>query len=172
MNSIDYFRAIENVVNETEGPRDITRCLSSGCEKERCDLYIRYCDEHGYLTGFRVGPSTIEGAGMGLFTINELDAGDFVGVYSGEVVEQTEAKTRQNQDYMFNVPSSELVIDSVDPYKSGLTRYVNDATTTQNNNLKWSFLKINSKTKIPVFLTKHKINAGSELFISYGKQYW
>ncbi len=41
-----------------------------------------------------VGESNVEGAGLGLFTLNSLSKGDFIDEYTGEIISQEEAERR------------------------------------------------------------------------------
>lgn len=120
-----------------------------------------------------VGKSSLPKAGKGLFTTIPIKKGEVVCEYEGERITWAEATRRNDKDkggYVFYLTKKNCVdaYDAVDTFG----RYANDAAGlsrvkgTRNN----SIYEIR-KNKVYIVATKN-IKAGSEIFVSYGKQYW
>ncbi len=115
--------------------------------------------------------SGIKGAGKGLFTKKFIEKGTRIVEYKGS---KTTWKNVQQQPefngYVYYI-NRNLVIDAKDHLKT-FGRFANDA----NGMNKEAPLKNNSRyviDKEKVFIEAVKdIPAGSEILVSYGKEYW
>jgi len=115
--------------------------------------------------------STIPGAGKGLFTNQFIAKGTRIVEYKGR---STTWKLAQQQKdfngYVYYI-KDKLVIDAKN-YKKAFGRYANDANgisklkKTTNN----SRYVVDGK-KVFIEATKN-IDAGGEILVSYGKEYW
>ena len=115
--------------------------------------------------------SKIPGAGKGLFTKQFIAKGTRIVQYKGNVT--TWKAVQQQKDfngYVYYI-KRDLVVDAKN-YKKTFGRYANDAKgisklkTVTNN----SSYVIDGKK---VFIEAVKdINAGEEILVSYGKEYW
>jgi len=115
--------------------------------------------------------STIPGAGKGLFTKQFIAKGTRIVEYKGR---STTWKLAQQQKdfngYVYYI-KDKLVIDAKN-YKKAFGRYANDANgisklkKTTNN----SRYVVDGK-KVFIEATKN-IDAGGEILVSYGKEYW
>lgn len=118
-----------------------------------------------------VKDSKIPGSGKGLFTAVSIAKGTRIVEYKGRILTWKEARQSETENpYLFYI-SPRNVIDARG-YKKALGRYVNDARGAKKikglkNNCEYVIEKgkvyIDAMTDIP---------AGSELFVSYGKEYW
>eukprot|EP00986_Skeletonema_menzelii_P015842 scaffold12825_cov137-Skeletonema_menzelii.AAC.5 len=114
-----------------------------------------------------VGESSVEGAGLGLFTLHSLSKGDFVDEYVGEIISQEEAERRgvvydrQNMSYLFNL-SSDFSIDAT--VKGNKTRYANHS---DDPNIEPRLIRVNGDSRIGFFAIKD-IGQEEELFFDYG----
>jgi len=115
--------------------------------------------------------STIPGAGKGLFTKQFIAKGARIVEYKGrtttwKMVEQQ----KEFNAYVYYI-KRDLVIDAKN-YTKTFGRYANDA----NGISKLKRMTNNSRYIIDgkrVFIEATKdIDAGSEIFVSYGKEYW
>ena len=117
-----------------------------------------------------VKASTISGAGKGLFTKVSIVKGSRIIEYKGTITTWHEARLDATNGYIYYL-KPDYVIDARNHPKS-LARYANDATgLTKRKN------KINNAHFVAdglrVFLTALKnIEAGEEIFVSYGEKYW
>lgn len=121
---------------------------------------------------FEVKPSTIEGAGQGVFTKIDIPKGVHVMEYQGiwkksSVVHDPNA--HNNHQYCFEW-TPRCCLDATSKRHGGKGRYVNDTHGTKlRANLTWNTCK--KKKKVYMTSTR-KIRRGSELFIPYGGDYW
>jgi SET domain-containing protein len=117
-----------------------------------------------------VKPSTIPGAGNGLFTKVFIPEGTRIVEYKGRITTWEEVKNDSENAYILTV-NPDYVIDAL-PCKEALARYANDAKGLQ----KVRGITNNSKFYTygqQVFIEAVKdIPAGNEILVSYGKEYW
>jgi uncharacterized protein len=117
-----------------------------------------------------VKESTIPGAGMGLFTREFIPKGTRMVQYKGRIRTWKEVENEDENYYIFYV-TEEHVIDA-SRYKKSPARFINDARGLKkikglNNNARFVI------DGLRVFVEAIKdISAGSEIFLSYGKEYW
>jgi uncharacterized protein len=118
-----------------------------------------------------VKPSTLPNAGKGLFTKIFIPKGTRIVEYKGRITTWKEVEHDHDNAYLFTVHEGH-VIDASRSYKA-LSRYANDArgftrvTGITNNSI--YYRDENDR----VFLeSKRDIEAGSEIFVSYGADYW
>ena len=97
--------------------------------------------------------------GMGLFSVNGVDAYTVLGKYTGELLSKESTKScRYACDF-----SENRLLSARD--KGNEFRYINDGGVDANV----SFIKC---YKCVYVLTKQKIDAGCELLADYGLPYW
>lgn len=111
-----------------------------------------------------VAPSTIPGAGMGLFADALIRKGEVAAIYKGTL--HWERDKPPDSGYMARAGEGRL-IDGVGKIAKG--SYVNDASMGggKQTNLKWVFQRRLQPDRIYMVAT-HTIQAGEELFIKYG----
>lgn len=117
--------------------------------------------------------STIPNAGLGLFTDKAIKKGDTVIEYTGEIVTWPEALKRDKKGkggYVFHITDKHC-IDAY-PVPDALAKYANDAR---------GFSRVKGKKNNSVYETRKKqafivatrnIDAGEEIFVWYGADYW
>lgn len=118
-----------------------------------------------------VKKSTLPGAGKGLFTKKFIPKGTRIVEYKGKTRTWKEVQADEDENpYIYYVKRS-FVIDALND-KKALARYANDATGLQRvkdikNNAEYA------EDGVRVFIEASKdIPANSEIFVSYGKEYW
>jgi SET domain-containing protein len=121
-----------------------------------------------------VKKSLLPKAGKGLFTTHEIKKGDTVCEYEGERITWAEAERRNEEDdksgYVFYITKKNC-IDAFD-FTETFGRYANDAAGLGRvKGLRNNAVYEIRKNKVYIVATR-KIKAGSEVFVSYGKQYW
>lgn len=115
--------------------------------------------------------STIPGAGKGLFTSIFIPKGTRIIEYTGKITTWKEVNSGEHfNGYVYYINRNH-VIDGKDDMDS-LARYANDArgiTTIDGvtNNSKYV-----EEDKRVYIVARKDIEAGSEIFVSYGKEYW
>lgn len=117
-----------------------------------------------------VQPSTIPGAGLGLFTTEFIKKGSVVIEYKGRITTWKEVKDDSTNAYIYKITNNH-VIDARRTMKA-LARYANDACGLVrikgiNNNCVY----FNDGKRAFIEATRN-IEAGSELLVAYGKDYW
>lgn len=117
-----------------------------------------------------VKSSSIPGAGNGLFTKVAIEKGARIAEYKGRITTWKEVEHQWNNPYLY-VVSPGRVIDA-SRTKSCIARFANDAKglTKQKgrtNNAEFQ----NDGLRVYMMATKN-IEAGDEIFVSYGKAYW
>ena len=131
-----------------------------------------------YTCRTEVRPSTIKGAGMGLFLLEDAEPGDRVAIYTGDVLTEEETKNSAS-NYLLRI-SRKVTLDSSDPsHEKG--RYMNDGkrsgrkvncvfgagthpSTCRRTGRK--YISIRAKCHIRASAL------GTELLINYGRSYW
>ena len=117
------------------------------------------------------GQSSIPGAGLGLFVIENCDAGEYITEYTGEIIGETESERRaaiydyKHHSFIFSLsPDTRWAIDST--YYGSKMRYVNHKSHNEHNTFAqvWN---VKGQVKILLFASE-KIAAGQELFFDYG----
>jgi SET domain-containing protein len=114
--------------------------------------------------------SQIPGAGLGLFTKIFIPCGSLVIEYKGVVTTWEAVKEEIDNDYIYYISSRHVI--NARPTLKALARYANDAKGMKqvegiNNNC--TFKKMEGRVYIKA---RVDILAGTEIFVSYGKQYW
>lgn len=117
-----------------------------------------------------VKPSTLPGAGKGLFAKTIIAKGARMVEYKGTVTTWEEAKQDATNGYIYFIKPN-YVIDGRNHPKS-LARYANDAAGLARAKGKGNNARFEADG-LRVFLVATKnIEAGEEIFVSYGKRYW
>jgi uncharacterized protein len=118
-----------------------------------------------------VKKSTLPHAGKGLFTKKFIPKGTRIVEYKGRISTWKELSNNGHDSrYIFYV-KRDYVIDA-EPYKKAIARFANDAGGVTrikgvNNNAYYE------QDGLQIFITAKKdIEAGSEIFVGYGKEYW
>lgn len=127
----------------------------------------KFLDKH-----LEVKKSTIENAGLGLFTKIDIAKGTTIIEYKGKVTTWEDAdKMHGDNPYLFCVNKNHTIDGSKDP--KSLAKYVNDAKgLTQIKGLKNNCEYVIYEKNRVFIDAKRDIPAGSELFVGYGKDYW
>ena len=119
----------------------------------------------------RVKTSTLPGTGKGLFTTKFISKGTRIVEYWGKITTWKEVEHEEGSNgYIFFV-TKKHVIDA-HYYKKSIARYANDARGLK----KIKGIRNNAEYEIEnmrVFIdAKHDIQAGEEIFVDYGREYW
>jgi SET domain-containing protein len=119
-----------------------------------------------------VKKSTLPGAGKGLFTKVFIPKGTRITEYKGRIMtwKEVEAEVDDHIGYVFWF-SNQYVIDAWKT-KKGVAHFANDArgivrTPGVTNNSEYE-----TEKKKCYIVAKKDIEAGSEIFVSYGAEYW
>ena len=116
-----------------------------------------------------VRQSNLPGAGKGLFTKTFIPKGTRIVEYKGKVSTWKESDHEDN-GYIYYVKRYHVI--DARPYPKILARYANDANGLQ----KIKGLRNNAEYEeegFRVFIeAKRDIEAGSEILVPYGKEYW
>jgi SET domain-containing protein len=120
-----------------------------------------------------VKKSTIPNAGKGLYTKRDIKKGERFIEYLGEIISWEECDVRAEKDeggYVFYI-SRKKCIDAFHTPEA-LARYANDANGLVKipgirNNCVYEIYKHRGWIK-----ATRNIKAGTEIFVSYGAQYW
>ena len=114
--------------------------------------------------------SKIPGAGKGLFTKKFIEKGTRIVQYKGKLTVWKAIQQQQFNGYVYYIKRN-LVIDARN-YTKTFGRYANDAKgigklKKLNNNSRY----VEDGQKVFIEAIKD-INAGEEILVSYGKEYW
>jgi SET domain-containing protein len=114
-----------------------------------------------------VRKSTVEGAGDGLFALEDIPGGEVLGEYGGDRVRSLTKWLRlKNKDYTMMTDDPSVVIDAAGRHEA-LMRYVNHHFDARCHNLE---RKVSGETVY--FVTTRPIVKGEEFFVDYGALYW
>ena len=115
--------------------------------------------------------SSLPNSGKGLFTRKDIPEGTLIVEYKGKVSNWKNANHKDGKNPYIYYRSRNFVIDAA-PFKNHPARYANDARgLTKKRGLRNNaeYAEIGDK----VFIKANKdIPAGSEILVSYGKEYW
>jgi uncharacterized protein len=119
-----------------------------------------------------VKKSTLIGAGKGLFTTKFIPKGTRIVEYKGKISTWAEASSGKTFNGYIYYVNKDHVIDAKKT-TDALARYANDARGLSkieglNNNSKY-VIDEDDRVYIESF---RNIEAGSEIFVGYGKEYW
>ena len=117
-----------------------------------------------------VKPSTITGAGNGLFTKAFIPKGTRIVEYKGKVTTWDEARQDATNGYIYFLKPN-YVIDAREFPKS-LGRYANDAKGLVRTKNKWNNAQFIADGLRVCLCAIKDIQPGEEIFVSYGKSYW
>ena len=122
-----------------------------------------------------VKDSGIPNAGLGLFTESDIKKGSLVIEYEGDIMTMKEVRERygeriQEAPYLYFV-SYKKCVDALYNMES-FARYANDAEGFEiveglKNNAEFTNIR-----GVPYIKATRNIKAGSEIFVSYGGDYW
>lgn len=118
----------------------------------------------------KVKTSTIPESGKGLFTAVDVPKGAVITEYVGRRATWAEVEDDADNPYIYFI-DEQNVIDASKDLKS-LGRYANDAAgLTRVSGLKNNAEYYEEDNRVYI-KAKTVIPAGSEIFVSYGKDYW
>jgi len=115
---------------------------------------------------FRVRPSTIPGAGLGLFAVVPIGVEDGIGPYTGIHLtwDDLVSGPYAGSDYILGICFDHYIVG--EGPEAGYTRYINHSTEPN------VCLIISTRWKTARFEAITPISPGEEIFFNYGEEYW
>jgi uncharacterized protein len=133
------------------------------CQKRETYTMCAPCSR---ASDFRIAPSTVPGAGLGLYTKISRQKGKLLLRYSGSVrpLEEFLALSDRSTSMRYGLRIGKKVIDARHSH-SCLARFINTpkGLSSPIYNCKFAGVSVVAVRNIP---------AGSELFVGYGRSYW
>jgi SET domain-containing protein len=126
-------------------------------------------------TGLMVRPSTVEGAGLGLFAVRAFARDEVVAVYTGVLMTAEEIREMASFGddwpdrymYVMEFPDHGVCLDIAG---RGLpVHYIND--NRDRSKINTTFVK-RERLLIAELVALRDIDPGEELFVDYGPQFW
>lgn len=119
--------------------------------------------------------STIPGAGNGLFTDTDIERGETVAEYTGDIRTWKECQKRFEEDekkgaYFYYI-NRNYVIDAYEN-KDSFARYANDAAGPYGIKGITNNCVYEERGKRVYIVAIRKIKSGGEVLVTYGQQYW
>ncbi len=139
--------------------------------KEIKSKFPNYKQYNKHLVEIR--PSSIPGAGLGLFAIADIPKGTIIDMYHGTRLTKKELEEGDSVESMYIMQiNKNLYIDS--SKEKCIVAFTNDArglnrTPGVRNNC---YFALSPDNKNMLMKTSKSIKAGSELFTFYGATYW
>ncbi len=117
--------------------------------------------------------SNLAGAGKGLFTKKAISKGTRIVEYKGKVTTWKEAKASEDfNGYIYYINRNHVIDAKPGRYSKAFARYANDARgISRIDGLSNNATYVIDNGKVYIEAIKN-IPAGSEIFVSYGKEYW
>jgi len=117
-----------------------------------------------------IKPSKLTNAGDGLFATKSIKKDEFICWYSGVYLSKEFIENGYYEsDYLFQPRGrNKLVIDASDP-NSCYGRYINDSLSKMKKN---SDFESYADTHSAAIIATKNIRKGSEIYISYGNNFW
>lgn len=116
--------------------------------------------------------SQIPNAGKGLFTAIDINKGEIISVFKGEILtdRQIDIRVKNNKDRYFIQMLDGTIMDSMNV--KCFAKYANDAKGSLDSALKNnSRIAVSDDDEVCIIATRN-IKAGEEIFCGYGKEYW
>jgi hypothetical protein len=171
------------------------------CNLLACDLWSESCLLHCYYClctpallsckvigdGLEVKPSTIPGAGNGLFCTVPFRKNEYVTQYSGLEISGTALESalreeraalkrgRDPHSHTLSINCHKAIVGlSAIPATSGQGggSYANDARERGRNNTEYQRLQLSGATELIVLRATRDITEGEEILVHYGDDYW
>ncbi len=119
-----------------------------------------------------ISTSQLTDSGNGLYTAINIYKDEVMAVFKGEVLTQRQAVIRAakgNDKYFINLPDG-TILDSMNI--KCFAKYANDATGFAHSGFKNNGeISLDEHGEVCILAIRN-VNAGEELFCSYGKRYW
>jgi SET domain-containing protein len=118
-----------------------------------------------------IQPSQITNAGNGLFTSIDIEKGEIISKFIGEIISNKEAWRRydlKEDDYFMTLPSGETLDCKRTDCFAKLANDAEGIPSKFNNNSK---IIIDNEENV-VLVAIRDIKAGEEIFTGYGRRYW
>lgn len=115
-----------------------------------------------------VKPSTIEGAGMGLFATRNISKGKLVTYYSGTVY----TSVPENTVYTIELSPFQYLDGRLPLEPDHLGKFINHYPKGLNVITKFNPNKRRNPHSLVRFVASRDIYAGEEIFWDYGDSYW
>ncbi|GMT25104.1 hypothetical protein PFISCL1PPCAC_16401, partial [Pristionchus fissidentatus] len=147
---------------------DSCACVATGCRNRRAQFGVKR----------RVEIRRSEGKGMGLFALDNLDRGDFVCEYAGELISSEEVERRRSEDGVARLHNYVLTVKEycaentlhtwyIDPSRRGnIGRFCNHSCDPC---LEVVVLRVGTTAPVVGLFAKRPIPSGSELCYDYGE---
>jgi len=117
--------------------------------------------------------STIPNAGLGLFTRAYIPKGENIIEYKGRKTTWKEITDSKEEDNLYIMYVAEDNVIDARKTKKALARYANDASgLTKIKGLKNNGAYVHDDDGRVYIEAKRNIEAGEEIFVGYGKDYW
>jgi len=113
---------------------------------------------------FEIRPSTIKGAGTGLFSRINIELEETIGYYTGEVITETqlyEESQFAGSNYIMWVCANHIIVG--EGPRANYTRYINHSSEPN------AFLIVSTRWKSARFECVNPIRPGDEIFFNYGE---
>ena len=180
--ALDYWRRVASTSNRLSSSR--TSCAVEGdCDEltEIGDL----CNQHAIdLLGLRVKTSTLENAGLGLFTTRPRRKGDYICPYLGRIVSSVDYEIAPDE---YSVEIGRERVLSARYSSDGFGRYANDGRSSAVNNCllltEATYARVHappgmrrrgraSSEAVICFGGEEEHRGGSRAVCEYGRDYW
>ena len=158
--------------------RECTRCSATNKKGGRCSRntckYFDMCWQHTRANkGLYLAESSIPGSGTGVFTLRAIKKNAKIADYTGQLVSNQGWNDGGTGDYGVQLNKRE-VLDARST-QTALGRYANDCRPRNRKNRHCKLnarFSINHHNKTVTLKATKNIPANSEIFVSYGKEYW
>ena len=116
---------------------------------------------------FEVRPSPVPGAGVGLFSLVNIEPGDTIGYYTGKVItdKQADSKPYVHSLYLLYICKNHWLYG--EGKWANYTRFINHDGEHPN-----AELIVSTRWKTARFHALRRIRPGHEIFFDYGPEYW
>lgn len=147
--------------------RDRTQCTECGSAPH--PLYRYLCVDHLAKHGYVIKPSTIVGAGNGLFVAPgyKVKSGDTIDIYQGKVSEKT---TTTDDNYALDVNYNGVKYSIDGKHGMSLAPYANTLSSTNelSFNAAFNYLVPVSGYPIVALVASRDLENEEEIFVDYG----
>lgn len=144
------------------------RCDAGGSKKDPC-ANTRMQRHDTKLLEVKTGSY-----GLGAFAAEDMAVDAFLGTYVGHILSNNAAEStseilaHNGRNYLFEFSADAEIFDAAQV--GNLTRYLNHQGNGMDN-VDASSMLVNGEHQIG-FFTKRSVNAGEEMFLDYGQNYW
>lgn len=165
-----------------DSPELIYECNSGcKCNHKKCNNRVIQHGSRAKLALFKT-----KSRGWAVRSLRPLKRGSFIGIYAGELITVSDCRNRQDDTYLFNLSNTSNFSTNTDEdsnqeakkfvcdakFYGNVTRFINHSCMPNLVGIRSFTYHQDSRFPYIAFFANQDIQAGKELTLNYGDNYW